>query len=431
MKRITALLVLVASVCSAQRIAGYHYEESEVKPYVLPDPLVLLDGQKVTTSQVWWNQRRPEIVKLFEKNVFGRVPQVAQHVPLRYKVVEKSGSAFGGKAVRRRVDVYLTPRGERGAAAHLLLYLPAHAKHKVAVIEGLSFGANFTISNDPDVPASAVWTKAKDEPLPKLTMPEESKRGSQTQEWQVEKVIDRGYGLATIYYGDIEPDFKDSMQLGVRQSYLHDGETAPAADEWGALSAWGWGLSRVMDYLATDKDVDAKRVVVTGHSRLGKTADWAVAMDPRFAGLLSTESGKGGQSIYRRGIGETIEHLQHSFPYWFCANYAQWLGRDSEIPVEGNLLLALVAPRPVYAASAVQDEWSDPKGEFLSAVSVSRVYELLGKKGLPVTATMPGVNEPIGLDGYVAYHERSGKHDVTAYDWDEYLDFLDARFGRQ
>jgi hypothetical protein len=154
-------------------------------------------------------------------------------------------------------------------------------------------------------------------------------------------------------------------------------------------------------------------------------------MDPRFAGLLSTESGKGGQSIYRRGIGETIEHLQHSFPYWFCANYAQWLGRDSEIPVEGNLLLALVAPRPVYAASAVQDEWSDPKGEFLSAVSVSRVYELLGKKGLPVTATMPGVNEPIGLDGYVAYHERSGKHDVTAYDWDEYLDFLDARFGRQ
>jgi hypothetical protein len=174
--------------------------------------------------------------------------------------------------------------------------------------------------------------------------------------------------------------------------------------------------------------VDAAHIAVTGHSRLGKAADWAAALDPRFAALLSTESGKGGQSLIRRTFGENVDHLDHSFPYWFCANYAHWVGRDTEIPADGNLLLSLVAPRPLYVASAAGDQWSDPRGEFLSALSASRVYHLLGKPGLR-NRKMPAVDRPTDPRRFVAYHIRDGIHDVTAYDWEQYLNFLDAHFG--
>ena len=215
----------------------------------------------------------------------------------------------------------------------------------------------------------------------------------------------------------------------MRQLFLDPGQAASAADAWGAIGAWAWGLSRAVDYLASDRDVDAKRIVVTGHSRLGKVADWAAAQDLRIAAVLSTESGKGGQSLSRRQIGETLEHLEHSFPYWFCANYAKWVGHDQEIAADGNLLLSLVAPRPLYVASAAGDEWSDPRGEFLSALSASSVYKLLGASGL-VDSTMPLVDQPL-LEGNVAYHIRSGKHDVTQFDWEQYLNFLDLQFGKQ
>ncbi len=272
-----------------------------------------------------------------------------------------------------------------------------------------------------------MWQAAARRGDPPVRVPfAEANRGAQRTQWQVKLLLQRGYGFATVYYGDIEPDYKNALSLGVRARYLHAGEIEPAQDAWGAISAWAWGLTRAMDYLLTVRSVDAREIVVTGHSRLGKAADWAAAQDERFAALLSTESGKGGQSLYRRNFGENVAHLEHSFPYWFCGNFAQWVGRDAQMPLDGNLLLALIAPRPLYVASAHDDLFSDPRGEFLSASSVSAVYALFGRQGLGTT-TMPPIDMPIQHG--VAYHVRTGVHDVTAYDWQQYLSFLDQQFG--
>ena len=424
-----ALALLAAPALAQSFPAGYNNIESAVKPYTLLDPLTFADGKPVNAKT--WPARRNEIKSIFEENVFGRTPASAIGLPVRAHLDEQDDRALGGKAIRKQVTLYLSAKGEDGPKERLLLYLPAARTGKVPVVLGISFAGNQTIINDPGIRLNPTWTRPpKSTEPPHLEVPAESTRGAQAQQWQVEKVLARGYGIATFYYGDLDPDYKDSIQLGIRPTFYAVGQTAPKPDDWGAIGVWAWGLSRALDYLETDPLVDGKRVAVTGHSRLGKTTDWAAAQDPRFAVILSTESGKGGQSLSRRVYGETIEHLQQSFPYWFCENYAKWVGRDTEIPADGNLLLSLLAPRPVYVASADGDQWSDPKGEFLSAVSASRVYRLLGKLGISTTQ-IPAIDTPTDPTHFVAYHDRTGKHDVTAYDWDQYLNFLDAHFGKQ
>jgi hypothetical protein len=243
----------------------------------------------------------------------------------------------------------------------------------------------------------------------------------------VDAVIARGFGLATIYYGDIEPDIAGALKQGIRGTYLKPGQDAPGDDEWGAIAAWAWGLSRAVDYMERDSDVDAARLALVGHSRLGKAALWAGAMDARFGIVISNDSGEGGAAISRRRFGETVADLNTRFPHWFCGNYKRYSGREDDMPFDSHMLLALVAPRPLYVASADEDQWADPRGEFLGAVAASEAYELLGKRGIG-TDQMPPVNQPVG-DG-VRYHVRTGKHDITAYDWQQYLDFADRHFRR-
>ncbi len=406
---------------------GYNGDEAKVPAYVMLDPLKRDDGSVVTT-RAQWGARRAEILRAFEENVFGKTPEAAKKFKPKYAVVEKDAPALDGLALRTQVDIALAKAAD-APVMHLLLYLPAKAKGPSPVVLGLNFAGNASVVDDPGIRATELWKpSAKRGELPTRVAFDEKRRGWQTQEWQVRMLLEHGYGLATVYYGDIEPDARDAVQLSVRQFYFAKGQTQTQAkaDAWGALGAWAWGLSKAADYLRSLKMVDAKEIAVTGHSRLGKAADWAAAQDERFAAVLSTESGKGGQSLYRREFGETIGHLEGSFPYWFCANYAQWVGKDREIPVDGNLLLALIAPRPLYVASAEGDLWSDPRGEFLSAVDVGRVYALFGKRGLGTDA-MPAVNEPVMGD--LAYHVRSGKHDVTVFDWEQYVRFLDKEFG--
>lgn len=426
------VLALFASSATAQMPHGYNGDESAIKPYTLLDPLTFSVGQPVRTPADW-PRRRAELLQLFEENVFGRTPAAANHIPLRVHIDEIDTHALGGKAIRKQITLYFTNKREGGPKQHLLLYLPAHHHGPTPVILGLNFFGNQTVLSDPQIRLNPTWTRPPQSTEPAhLETPPETTRGLQTQQWQVEKILASGYGFATVYCGDVDPDFTNSIQLGIRPLFYTAGQTAPAPNDWGAFGTWAWGLSRALDYLQTDKQVDAARVAVTGHSRLGKAADWAAAQDPRFAILLSTQSGHGGQSLYRRNYGEDIAHLQHSFPHWFCENYAQWVGREAEIPVDGNLLLALIAPRPLYVASAELDLWSDPHGELLSAIDVSRVYALLGKQGL-TTTTMPPLDQPIDTPTQhnVAYHIRTGKHDVTAFDWDQYLHFLDQHWGKQ
>jgi len=427
MKALALLTLTLALTAHSQCPKGYNCDESGVQPYTLLDPLTTTVGAHIT-KPTQWPARRAEILHLFEQNVFGRTPEAAKHLPLRSHIDEPDTPALNTKATRRQITLYFTDKLEAGPKEHILLYLPANIPGKIPIVLGINFTGNQEVVNDPGILLNPTWSRppgSKD--LPTLAPPAASTRGHRSEAWQVEKLIAHGYGFATIYYGDIEPDYKDSWQLGLRPTFFTPGQTQPASDDWGALAAWAWSLSRALDYLATDPRIDAHRVAITGHSRLGKAVDWAFAQDTRFAALLSTESGKGGQSLTRRTSGENVAHLQHSFPYWFCANYAQWVDHDREIPADGNLLLALAAPRPIYVASAEQDLWSDPRGEFLSALDVYRVYKLLGKSGLSTT-TMPTPNQPTDPTRFVAYHVRTGKHDVTAYDWDQYLNFLDAHF---
>jgi hypothetical protein len=389
----------------------------------LLDPLILRNGDAVRDAKTWTDRRRPELMEIFENQVYGKTP--ADPIDMKVGEVVTDRKALGGKAVRVQTTLFFSEHGIParldGPQMHVLLYLPA-GKAKSPVFLGLNFNGNHTVNKDPGILTNDVWVKdpagsGKRVKLP----PDDATRGSDAAAWQIPKLIEAGYGLMTVYYYDIEPDFREGEPLGVRPLF-RDGE------QWSALGAWAWGLSRAMDWLRMQPAVDGTKIALMGHSRLGKAALWAAAQDERFALVISNESGKGGASPLERKEGETIDHLNNSFPNWFNAEYKQYTGHPENLPVDGNELLALIAPRPLYVASAEGDLNSDPRGEFLSAASVGRVYALFGKKGLGVTQ-MPGPNQPVMHD--VGYHVRTGKHDVTEYDWDQYIAFANLHWGKQ
>jgi len=392
--------------------AATNYDESKVGSYTLPDPLVFNDGTPVRTAQDWRNRRRAEILELFAANIYGHDP--AAPASLRYRVFDVDEHALGGKAVRKQVSVWFSPDRDT-PREDLLIYLPAGAKGPAPLILSLNFTGNHTVIGDPGIRLPIVW----DEKTHLAHRAPESSRGSSTQ-FQVEETLARGYGFATIYYQDIEPDFDGGRPYGIRPLF-------PTAD-WGAIGAWAYGLSRAMDYLEKDPAVDAHRVAVMGHSRLGKTALWAGALDKRFAMVLSSCSGEGGASLSRRNYGETIADLVRVFPYWFTANYQKYAEHVDQLPVDMHELIALSAPRPVYVTGAEEDRWADPKGEFLACVAAGPVFRLLGAEDLG-TDEMPPLNHPIAHT--IGFHYRTGKHEVTAHDWEQFLNFADLHLRAQ
>lgn len=396
-----------------------NYDEARVPAYSLPDLFTTASGARVATPGDWAT-RREEIRRLLESEMFGRVPRAWDDISFSVDAVD--AAALGGTAVRKVVTVRVAER-----ALRLLLYLPARAPRPVPVFVGLGFLPNQSVHADPGIPLAGLWTQDPATKAITLAPAAADSRGSAASRWQVEMLLARGYGLAHVYYGDIEPDIAGAMSHGVRAALLKPGQVAPAGDEWGAIAAWAWGLSQVAFYLQQDRDVDGSRLALVGHSRLGKTALWAGALDPRFGIVISNDSGEGGAAISRRRFGETVVDLNTRFPHWFCGRYARYNGREDQMPFDSHMLLALIAPRPLYVASAIDDQWADPKGEFLGAAAASTVYEWLGRKGLGTTV-MPPVDTPVG--NTVRYHVRTGKHDITAYDWQQYLDFADRHFGR-
>jgi hypothetical protein len=412
---------LLLSACAAQgqnaprsEVAGIpvNYEESRVVSYALPDPLKLNNGASVRDAKTWLRKRRPEIVRLFEENQFGRSP--GRPAGMSFDIFDKGAPALDGKAIRKQVTVYFS-KDKAGPKMDLLIYLPAGARKPVPLLLNLSFTANSNAVDDPGVKPGEVWNREK------KRVP--ATRGSNFGRLNVAPFLAQGVGVATVYYGDIDPDFLGGIPYGARSLYLKSGQTEPAPDEWGAIAAWAWGLSRAMDYLETDKEVDAKRVAILGVSRLGKTVLWAGAHDPRFAMVIASCSGEGGAALSRRNYGETIKHLteQTRYPYQFCANYRKYADQVDRFPVDAHMLIALIAPRPVLLQTGDTDVWSDPKGEFLAAVAAEPVFRLLGKQALG-TEQMPPAGHPILHT--LGYAMHAGGHGTIPSDWDLFLKFM-------
>lgn len=392
-------------------------DESKVPPYTLPELLVTSAGQQVSNVAVWEKVRRPEILQQFRTHVYGRIPQ--KPAGMYFETIHTETHALHGKATMKEITIHLTKDAD-GPEIHLLLYLPNHVKGKAPVMMGLNFTGNHTVEADSTITITDNWKKADWSVMYPRHTPV---RGEQTQNWCASELIDSGYALATAWYGDIELDRADGWKTGVRNTMQQELNIRP--EEWSAISLWAWQLSRMMDYLETESRVNTKQVVVTGHSRLGKTALWAGANDQRFAVVISNNSGEGGAALARRDFGETVAMINTTFPHWFNATYKTYNSNVNGLPVDQHMLLALMAPRPLYVGSASLDLWTDPKGEFLSAKFAGPAYALYGKKGVGV-AEMPLPDTPVG--DVIGYHVRKGEHDFLPYDWRQYISFCNRQF---
>ena len=380
-------------------------EESKVPPYQLPPILVTGDGRRVTTPEEWFRIRRPEILGLFGNLIYGVVPQPEDPVRTTHEVVRRDPALLDGKATRK--DVRLRFANGRGTAEiQVLVFTPNGTKGPAPAFLLHSFSGTRDDSHDPD-PA---------------------KPGRLRNGVPLGRLLERGYGLVVVPQSELVRHNEVEFQKGVHPLFYRSGQSFPKASEWGVIATVSWSASRTMDYLGTDPDVDARRIAAMGHSKMGKAALWTAAQDTRFAMAVLAQSGCGGAALWKRNFGENLEKMVTRFPYWLCRNAAKFSRAEEDLPVDQHMLLACIAPRPLYVASGEDDLWADPRGEYLSAYHAGEVYRLLGKTALPSEASPP-VGEAV-VESDVGYHNRAGGHSVEDADWSRFLDFADHHFRR-
>jgi hypothetical protein len=343
----------------------------------------------------WRKIRRPEVLAFFESQVYGKVPSAK--FQKKISVVKEDKNAMNGAATLKLVDITISAN-DKSITIHMGLFIPNKVKKPVP--------AFLLICNRP--PDNIDFT-----------------RENKSEFWPAEEIIARGYAVAAFYNADVDPDSDDNFKNGIH-GVLDKGRTNVS---WGTLAAWAWGASRCMDYLVTDKAIAKDKVALVGHSRGGKTALWAGALDERFAMVIPNEAGCGGTSLARRKYGETVARINKAFPHWFCENYRSYSDYEHALPVDQHMLMALIAPRALYVASADKDLWADPKGQYLALYHALPVYQLFSP-ATQLPPEMPAMNIPV-FSGKVAYHIRDGEHNLKLHDWNFFMDFADKVFKEQ
>lgn len=404
---IYAIILFMNALCIAREAKEYdsdiNYEEARLPHYDLPPLLVTSQGKIISTPDEWFHIRRPEILSLFSNLIYGRIPTAASPIKTRYEIVKTDSQFMNGKATRKDVKIHFqNDQGE--VSMHILIFVPNDANKPVPAFLKHSFSN--TQSRDFD---------ASPDHINRL------RNG-----WPLGEIFDRGYGFCAIYHQDLVGHNEVEFLKGIHKLFYPKGQSFPKAHEWGVLSTCAWGAMRVMDYLEKEDDINSDQIAIMGHSKMGKAALWTAAQDDRIALAISAQSGCAGAALWRRKSGETLKKMVTRFPYWLARNAWKFVGQEDDLPIDQHMLLACIAPRPVYVHSSIEDTWADPRGEYLSAYHASEVYRLLGKKGL-ASKTMPKLGTPI-IQSDVGYHIREGGHSIKLYDWRRFIDFADHHF---
>jgi hypothetical protein len=384
----TSLATLLGSRLRAQD--DTIYDESKVPAYTLP-PLLVDDAGRPLRAAADWDRRRLALLDTFAAQLYGRTPRGLPACTVTQ--VDRPVPVLEGRALRQQLRLDWLGR----ASVDVLVYRPAHER-PVALFIGLNYFGNHAVDPDPAILLN--------------------------RRWPVDLVIARDCAVMTAYYGDFAPDDPSVVRDGIAPLADALQDPIPARERWGAIGMWAWGLSQMRAAASRVPGLDAARAIVIGHSRLGKAALWAGVQDEAFAMVVSNDSGCAGAALSRRIYGETIARITSSFPHWFCGNAASWANREAEMPVDQHQLLALVAPRVLHVASAIDDRWADPRGEFLATQAADEAWRFLGGTGLGPVSNMPPVDTPVGQR--VRYHVRTGGHDINRYDWTQYLETVNS-----
>uniref|UniRef100_UPI0040578D28 glucuronyl esterase domain-containing protein n=1 Tax=Alistipes sp. TaxID=1872444 RepID=UPI0040578D28 len=418
MKRLIILALLLWGVIMVGDAKKFiNYDEKRASNYTLPELLTCQDGTKVTTVEQWEKHRRPELLKMFSNIVYGQTP-VVDDLKVKYKVIAENKKAFGGKATAQQV-MFTFSRGKQKLQALVLVHYPNNSSKRVPVFIGYNFRGNHSLTKDEWVEYSPYFVNYIDK-SDKLMI-----RGQKIGFWPIEEIVTRGYAAVTLCYHDIYPDRVDGLAGKGLFELLP--KSADDGSRWQAIGVWSYALSRVTDWVVKQPWANKEQLAVIGHSRQGKVALWTGVQDKRFKVVISNNSGCGGAALSKRVYGEDVRYINKRFPHWFCTNFAKYSNREQDLSIDQHQLLAMVAPRFLYVASASEDRWADPKGEYLATYHASPVYELYGLKGL-TSAQMPEIGKPIHNN--IGYHLREGKHALRPYDWNFYMDFCDKAFKR-
>ncbi len=397
-------------------------DENMVPEYQLPSPLRREDGSVITNAIEWQAKQRAFWIEKFASCMYGEIPPRPD--TMSFEVVAEKKDALNNSAIRREVRIICGMSDGRSHDMLLLCYLPKKAGCPVPAFFGLNFQSNAACTREPDVMLSPLPRYKSTSPMLTDTRATADKRGNQDYRWNFEDIVSRGFATATVHYFDAFPDFPDGFGQSIYKLFKTPDELAADSHPYGAISAWAWAISRAVDYLESVPEIDSRKIIVHGHSRLGKTALWAGANDPRVAMVVSNCSGCGGAALSRRNFGESLEWLLHWRTYWFNAKWRDFIGNEAALPFDQHILIALIAPRLAYVASGTEDMYADPKGEFAAALAASEVYQLFGGTGLGINTTPPP-DTPIGND--IGYHIRTGPHDMTPFDWRAVTNFAKKR----